>query len=85
MSGLSPIPQSAVISDGKGNLTAPFQAWFQSIQKWLAPVGQSGPTTSRPTKNLYIGQGYFDTTLALPVWVQSVNPAVWITAAGATV
>lgn len=83
--GLAPIPQSAIISDGKGNLTAPFQAWFQSIQKWLAPVGQSGTTAQRPTKNLYIGQSYFDTTLGLSVWVKTLQPTVWVNGAGTPV
>jgi hypothetical protein len=28
---------------------------------------------------------YFDTTLALPVFVKSLNPTVWVNAAGAIV
>jgi hypothetical protein len=85
MSGLSPIPQTAVITDGNGNLTPTFQGWFQSIYKWLSPVGQSGTSTNRPTKNLYVGQPFFDTTLALPIWVQSLNPTVWCNGSGTAV
>lgn len=84
--GLSPVPQTAVIADGKGNLSPTYQQWFQSIQKWLAPVGQSDVTANRPTKNLYVGQIFFDVTLGYPVWVKEVGPpTVWVNGAGSGV
>ena len=86
MSGLSPIPQTAVITDGKGNLSPTYQQWFQSIQRWLSPVGQSDITANRPIKNLYIGQPFFDTTLGYMIWVKYVGPpAVWVNGAGSAV
>ena len=44
----------------------------------------SGAPGSRPAAP-FVGQEYYDTTLALPVWCKSTGPSVWINAAGATV
>jgi hypothetical protein len=43
-------------------------------------VPNFGPSTSRPTEGLQIGQTYFDTTLGFPIWW---NGAYWINAIGA--
>ena len=80
--GLAPLPTDPRISNN-GTIASAYQAWFQSIQKWCSPLGQSGPTTARPTKNLYVGQVFFDTTLHYPVWVNTVGPpVVWHDGAG---
>ena len=81
---LSPVPQDNQIAP-KTALNPVWQAWFNSVFFWLSPIGQSGATGSRPTKNLYAGLTYFDTTLNLPIWVKTVSPTVWINAAGSTV
>jgi hypothetical protein len=58
--------------------------WFATIQRISQATSSSGPTTARPTTNLYLGQFWYDTTLGLPVWVNSVGPPiVWHNAAGA--
>ena len=45
-------------------------------------TSQNGPTGHRPTHGLLVGDVFFDTTLSLPVWVKSTNPAVWINSMG---
>jgi hypothetical protein len=87
---LQPIPTTAKAVDKDGNLVPAYQAWFSSIQYWLSPVGSNGTTALRPintapTRFLYIGQTYFDTTLGKPIFVKSLNPTVWVDATGGVV
>jgi hypothetical protein len=42
-------------------------------------VPNFGPSTSRPTEGLLVGQVYFDTTLGFPIWW---NGDYWINAIG---
>jgi len=84
---LSPLPTDRRIDrDKKVELDPAWLSWFNSIQFWLFPNGQYGTTSARPTKNLYIGRMYLDTTLTKPIWVSAVSPSVvWIDATGAIV
>jgi len=60
--------------------------WFSTVQKILFATSSSGPTTARPTANLYVGQFWFDTTLGLPVWVKTTGASpVWVNASGTPV
>lgn len=60
-----------------------WSGWFSTVQKILLATSSSGPTTSRPTQNLYVGQFWFDTTLGLPVWVKTAGAVpVWVNATG---
>jgi hypothetical protein len=59
--------------------------WISLAHVFLFSVQESGPSTNRPPKRLWIGRRYFDTTLGLPVYVKSVKPTVWVNAAGAVV
>jgi hypothetical protein len=45
-------------------------------------VPSSGTTAARPTKNLLVGQPYFDTTINRPIWWDGTN---WINASGTVV
>jgi hypothetical protein len=64
----------------------PDVGWFSQAFLILFAAQQSGTTANRPTKQLWVGRTYFDTTLNLPIWVQAVSPAVvWQDAAGNTV
>lgn len=67
------------------DLSAPaWSGWFSIAQRILQATSSSGPTTARPTTNVYVGQFWYDTDLGLPVWVDSIGPPiVWHTAAGA--
>ena len=67
------------IRDDFGSLS--WQTWFQGVyQELRAP--SSGPTTARPTKNLFPGLFYFDSTLGKPIWYSG---SAWVDATGASV
>lgn len=73
-----PIPkapfQSAI--QGATNLvTNVWQQWFDQAQGILNSSTASGPTSGRPTSNLYVGQPYFDTDLNKPVYW---NGSTWV-------
>jgi hypothetical protein len=85
---LSPMPPDDLIVSRAGRLVPVWQAFMESIATWLGPVGNYGVTANRPSDTsrhpLYIGQGYFDTTLGYPVYVKSRNPTVWVDGGGTT-
>lgn len=63
--------------DGAGTpIPGAWREWYARVA--LVAGGDSGPTADRPTKGLYIGKGYFDTTLGYPVYLASVKPSVWV-------
>jgi len=41
-------------------------------------VTESGTTANRPTRNLVVGQQFFDVTLRKPIWLYTTSPAVWV-------
>lgn len=52
-----------------------WQQWFDRVQYILNAITSSGPTSARPTINLYVGQPYFDTDLGQQViW----NGSAWV-------
>jgi hypothetical protein len=67
----------------------PTLAWLQVFQRWqtvVASEAQSGSTANRPTKSLWIGRRFFDTTLGYPVYVKQVKPSVvWVNGSGTPV
>jgi hypothetical protein len=78
-------------TEGPKNIPAPLYSWFQSIQRWLGPIGQTGVTSARPNSGVYVGLSYFDTTLGYPVFAKSVvssanaQVVVWVNASGGVV
>ena len=62
-----------------------WQIWFDQLSMLVNAMQMSGTTADRPTKGLYIGRVYFDTTLGKPIWLQSyaAGVAVWCLATGA--
>jgi hypothetical protein len=56
--------------------------FFSDAYFAIASLQQSGTTAKRPTKGLYIGKPYFDTTLNRPIWYTGTN---WIRADGVVV
>ena len=70
--------------DGKGNVKiAPVWAeWFMAVFRICFSLTESGTTANRPTKYLWVGRRYFDTTLGKPIWHDGTN---WVDATGATV
>lgn len=59
--------------------------WLTQVWTVVRVVNLSGTTAQRPKTSLFIGMTYFDTTLNLPIWLQSANPSVWIKADGTVV
>lgn len=77
-------PDGPLVSEnGAANL--PFSAWMTRIHNICFSLQQSGATSNRPTSILWLGRRYFDTTLGIPIWVQSVGPTVWVDATGSPV
>lgn len=83
------MPQASVskISEQNGIVAIDWAAFFHSVQQISFALSRSGPTSSRPTSDLdgrWIGEPFFDTTLGQMVFLQSVNPDVWVTWGAAT-
>jgi hypothetical protein len=79
------LPDNVPVIDQNGNTALPWAQWFARVQRIVSSVQSSGVTADRPTKGLWVGRTYFDTTLGKPIWVLSVNPAVWVNGAGGVV
>lgn len=78
-------PAQQTMVDARGLITPP---WGQVFQRWQAVIQanyQSGTMAQRPTKLLWVGRQFYDTTLGKPVYVASVAPVVWKDAAGVVV
>jgi muramidase (phage lysozyme) len=69
-------PFQSKIQSENNRVESIWQVWFDRIQVILNGVTASGPTSNRPTQNLYVGQVFFDTTLNKPVYW---NGSTWIT------
>lgn len=69
-------------------LTMGWQTFISQVYQVCLSVTMSGTTANRPTKFLWIGRRYFDTSLTKPVWVKAVSGsgvATWCDATGTTV
>ena len=82
-------PSNSVLVDQAGMPSTPWQQVFSRWHSLILSVQDSGTTAQRPKKGLFIGRGYFDTTLGYMVNVKfaSANPAatVWVNGAGLAV
>lgn len=79
------VPNALPMLSMKGTPSPSWAQWTTLVHQTVTAQRMSGETADRPTKGLWIGRTYFDTTLGKPVWVQSVRPAVWVDATGAAV
>lgn len=57
-----------------------WQKFFSDVFDALLSLQSSGATADRPTKGLYPGRPYFDTTLGKPIWYSGSG---WVDATGA--
>jgi hypothetical protein len=80
-----PVRPDSDVMDANGNVTPRWNSWLSWVDTFVSNGRSRGTTAQRPTKNVYIGQFYYDETLGYPVWVDSVGPIVWHNAAGAAV
>jgi hypothetical protein len=81
MSVITEAPKDAPLGKG-GMFNWAWLQWFQSVHLTASTTQESGPTTQRPTKNLWIGRRFFDTTVGKPVYLKSTAPNVWVDGAG---
>lgn len=83
-----PQPPTGVIADKNGNVQPGWYPFFSTVQVLLNLSTQAGTTASRPSSQIqgrWIGMPYYDTSLGIPVYLASINPDVWKSAAGAPV
>lgn len=77
-------PSNSSLTTGN-EATQAWLQWFTRVHTVVSAAYMSGTTASRPTKALWVGRPFFDTTLGKPVWVKTAKPAVWVDATGAVV
>jgi len=73
---------SEPLTDRDGRMSAAWTMFFSNAVWILLDVQNSGTTAQRPTKNLYTGKPYFDTTLGKPIWYKTAG---WVDATGGSV
>ena len=76
--------QTEVVGDDR-YMSVAWGQWFTRVQAIVSAAQQSGVTADRPTSVLWVGRVYFDTTLGYQIWLRSVRPTVWVSAAGVPV
>ncbi len=80
----------AEIVDGY-RLTSQWAQYMSRVARVVEANEMNGATTARPTRDVYVGQSYFDSTLGKPIWAKTVVAAsggltiTWVDATGATV
>ena len=62
-----------------GVMSVAWSEFIANVYRLLNGLVESGTTAQRPTKNLYTGRMYFDTTLGLPIWYKTSS---WVKADG---
>jgi trimeric autotransporter adhesin len=78
---ISQPPFQSTLVDANDRVQTPWAQWFSQLQPILQSIVASGPTSGRPTQNLYIGYPYFDTTIDQMVYW---NGVIWVTYAPST-
>ena len=56
--------------------------FFGAVSNICIAVTSSGTTVQRPTKFLFTGRPYFDTTLGIPIWYKTAG---WVNSVGGAV
>jgi hypothetical protein len=78
---ISQPPFQSTLVDADDRVQTPWAQWFSQLQPVLQSVVATGPTSGRPTQNLFIGYPYFDTTIDQMVYW---NGVIWVTYAPST-
>lgn len=71
-------PPNVAVDQG-GQVSPGWATWFSQASIILLALTQSGTTAQRPTRLLWAGRMYFDTTLGLPIWYKGPG---WVKADG---
>jgi len=74
-------PPGSVITEEGAQASRGYVAWSSLVASYLTALMGSGTTANRPTKLLWAGRPYFDTTLGQPIWYDGAG---WIDATGAS-
>jgi hypothetical protein len=80
-------PPTNAVDEGASQVSQGWAQFFSNAYNILNAVTMSGTTANRPTKFLFAGRPYFDTSLAAngkPIWRNKGNTG-WIDATGAAV
>lgn len=81
---INPPPTRSNMTDESGQVKPEWIEFFSSVFYAIQAHDGFGTTANRPTKGLYVGRPYFDTSLGAngkPIWVNK-NGNGWITADG---
>lgn len=81
---ISPPPNQQAIQDENGKINPAWQDFCTDVFMGIQTLESSGTTAKRPTKNLYPGRFYFDTSLGAngkPIWINKLGTG-WILADG---
>lgn len=70
------IASPSTLVDSTGRFTEQGLDWINRITRAANAVTESGPTSARPTTDLWVGRPYFDTTLGKALTLKSVGPPV---------
>lgn len=75
------------IADEKGNATDEMASWLKRAFILFTSVQESGITANRPTKLMWVGRRYYDTTIGKPVYASAISGVTitWKDATGAVV
>lgn len=74
MASQTPIISQPPIRDAAADPPG-WKSWFTQVYNVVFSQQQSGTTANRPTKNLWIGRRYFDTTLGQAYYISAVSAA----------
>lgn len=77
MAKLTKVPETPINGE-----SSEWGYFFTLLSDTTNTIRSSGVTADRPTKGLWIGYPFFDTTLGTPIWYDGTN---WIDSAGLTV
>jgi elongation factor P hydroxylase len=73
---ISPPPIQSAIQNENGVIDAGWSAFMTDVYNGVLALQQSGTTAKRPTKFLYAGRMYFDTSLGAegkPIWYSGTS------------
>ena len=70
-------------ANGQNEVRDQWLSWFTWATNGVNSLVDSGDTTGRPTKIIWVGRQYFDTDLGIPIWYS--GGGVWVDATGTPV
>jgi hypothetical protein len=84
---IGPFPAKAVVVNEDNTISDDYANFLSEVFYGVVATQSSGPTSKRPTKRLFPGRYFFDTSLGArgkPIWI-AADGSTWIDATGAVV